>query len=151
MQGESPAYRQNYADLDPTYHDIYRNPLLRITFNFTDNERKMVRYVAEKVLAQIIGQMNPAIQQVSDTITQFNVVPYQSTHTCGGTIMGDNPTASVVNKFCQVWGLPNLFVVGASNFPQNAGYNPTGTVGTLAYHTADALVTKYLANPGMLA
>jgi gluconate 2-dehydrogenase alpha chain len=47
--------------------------------------------------------------------------------------------------------MPNLFVVGASNFPQNAGYNPTGTVGALAYHTADALVTRYLASPAMLA
>jgi gluconate 2-dehydrogenase alpha chain len=151
MQGESPAYRQNFADLDPTYRDAFGNPLLRITFNFTDNERKMVRYVAEKALTQIIGQMNPSIQQVSDTITDFNAIPYQSTHICGGTIMGADPTTSVVNKYCQVWGMPNLFVLGASNFPQNAGYNPSGTVGALAYHAVDALITRYLSNPGMLA
>ena len=29
--------------------------------------------------------------------------------------------------------MPNLFVTGASAFPQNAGYNPTGTVAALAY------------------
>ena len=29
--------------------------------------------------------------------------------------------------------MPNLFVMGATAFPQNAGYNPTGTVGALAY------------------
>jgi gluconate 2-dehydrogenase alpha chain len=71
MQGECPAYRQNFADLDPTYTDAYGQPLLRITFNFTDNERKIVRYVADRALAQIIGQMNPAIPQVSDTIRDF--------------------------------------------------------------------------------
>jgi gluconate 2-dehydrogenase alpha chain len=65
--------------------------------------------------------------------------------------MGSNPSNSVVNKFCQVWGMPNLFVVGASNFPQNGGYNPTGTVGALAFHTADALVNRYVKSPGMLA
>jgi gluconate 2-dehydrogenase alpha chain len=65
--------------------------------------------------------------------------------------MGADPTTSVVNKYCQVWGVPNLFVVGASNFPQNGGYNPTGTSGALAFWTADALVTKYLPSPGMLA
>jgi gluconate 2-dehydrogenase alpha chain len=151
MQGESPAYRQNYASLDPTYRDVFGNPLIRITFNFTDNERKMVRYVAEKALSPILGQMNPAIQQVVDTVGDFNAIPYQSTHICGGTIMGDDPTTSVVNKYCQVWDVPNLFAVGASNFPQNAGYNPTGTVGALAYHTAEALVTRYLPSPGMLA
>src|SRR5699024_1404509 len=29
MQGESPSYRQNFCDLDPTYKDAYGNPLLR--------------------------------------------------------------------------------------------------------------------------
>jgi gluconate 2-dehydrogenase alpha chain len=151
MQGECPAYRQNYADLDPTYRDEYGNALIRITFNFTDNERKMVKYVAEKPLAQILAQMNPAIQRVTDTITDFDSVPYQSTHINGGVVMGSDPSTSVVNKFCQVWGMPNLFVVGASNFPQNGGYNPTGTVGALAFHTADGLVNQYLKSPGMLA
>jgi gluconate 2-dehydrogenase alpha chain len=125
--------------------------LIRITFNFTDNERKMVRYVAEKGLTQIIAQMNPAIQRVGDTITNFDSVPYQSTHINGGTVMGSDPGTSVVNKFCQVWNMPNVFVVGASNFPQNGGYNPTGTVGALAYHTADALINRYIQSPGMLA
>jgi gluconate 2-dehydrogenase alpha chain len=151
MQGECPAYRQNYADLDPTYRDAYGDPLIRITFNFTDNERRMVKYVAEKALTQIIAQMNPAIQSVGDTITNFNSVPYQSTHINGGTVMGADPGTSVVNKYCQVWNMPNLFVVGASNFPQNAGYNPTGTAGALAFHTADALINRYLPSPGMLA
>ena len=65
--------------------------------------------------------------------------------------MGGDPATSVVNKFGQVWDMPNLFVVGASNFPQNGGYNPTGTVSALAFHAVDALVTKYLPSPGMLA
>jgi gluconate 2-dehydrogenase alpha chain len=151
LQGESPAYRQNYCDLDPNYVDASGNPLLRITFNFTDNERMFVKYIADNALAPIVKQMNPAMQQVNDTLTNFNIVPYQTTHVCGGTVMGDDPHSSVVNKFGQVWGVPNLFAIGASNFPQNAGLNPTGTVGALAYHTADAIVTRYLPSPGMLA
>jgi gluconate 2-dehydrogenase alpha chain len=95
VQGESPAYRQNYVDLDPTYNDAWGNPLPRVTFNFTDNERKMVKYLADNALAPIMAQMNPAIQQVNDTIADFNSVPYQSTHINGGTIMGDDPGTSV--------------------------------------------------------
>jgi len=87
---------------------------------------------------------------VTDTIGDFDSVPYQSTHVSGGTIMGSDPSSSVVNKYCQVWSVPNLFVVGASNFPQNGGYNPTGTGGALAFHTADALVTRFVNSPGML-
>jgi gluconate 2-dehydrogenase alpha chain len=151
MQGESPAYRQNYADLDPTYRDAWGNPLLRITFDFTDNERKMVKYVAEKVLTRISAAMGGTIQTVNDTLGTYSIVPYQSTHVQGGVAMGADPTTSVVNKYSQSWDVSNLFVVGASNFPQNGGYNPTGTVGALAYNTADAIVSKYLPSPGALA
>jgi gluconate 2-dehydrogenase alpha chain len=43
-----------------------------------------------------------------------------------------------------------VFVQGASVFPQQHGYNPTGTVGALAYWSAKAITTSYLKNPGPL-
>jgi gluconate 2-dehydrogenase alpha chain len=46
--------------------------------------------------------------------------------------------------------VPNLFVTGASAFPQNAGYNPTGTVGALAYWSVAAIRNQYLKKPGRL-
>ena len=42
--------------------------------------------------------------------------------------MGTDPKTSALNRYLQSWDVPNLFVMGASAFPQNAGYNPTGTV-----------------------
>jgi gluconate 2-dehydrogenase alpha chain len=65
--------------------------------------------------------------------------------------MGADPATSVVNKHLQSWDVPNLFVVGASAFPQNAGYNPSGTVGALTYWCADAIKTRYMKQPGPLA
>jgi gluconate 2-dehydrogenase alpha chain len=43
-----------------------------------------------------------------------------------------------------------VFVLGASAFPQNAGYNPTGTIAALAFWAAHAIRTQYLKNPGRL-
>jgi len=40
--------------------------------------------------------------------------------------------------------------MGASVFPQNASYNPTGIVGALAYWSANAITTQYLKSPGPL-
>jgi gluconate 2-dehydrogenase alpha chain len=40
--------------------------------------------------------------------------------------------------------------MGASAFPQNTGYNPTGTVAALALWSAQAIRTQYLKNPGPL-
>ena len=45
--------------------------------------------------------------------------------------MGTDPKTSALNRYLQSWDVPNLFVMGAGAFPQNAGYNPTGTVGAL--------------------
>ena len=34
------ASRNNYLDLDPTYVDGYGRPLLRMTFDFPENDRR---------------------------------------------------------------------------------------------------------------
>ena len=80
----------------------------------------------------------------------YSIVPYQSTHNTGGAVMGTDPRTSALNRYCQVWDVPNVFVTGACVFPQNAGKNPTGPVGALAYWIADALKNQYLKNPGAL-
>jgi gluconate 2-dehydrogenase alpha chain len=80
----------------------------------------------------------------------YSIVPYQTTHNTGGTIMGTDPKSSVVNRYQQSWDVSNLFVLGAGAFPQNPGYNPTGTVAALTYFAADAIRNQYLKNPGPL-
>lgn len=63
--------------------------------------------------------------------------------------MGADSAASAVNSYLQMWDAENVFVVGASAFPHNSGYNPTGTVGALAYRAAEG-ISKYLKQGGML-
>jgi gluconate 2-dehydrogenase alpha chain len=40
-----------------------------------------------------------------------------------------------------MWDCDNLFVVGASAFPQGPAHAPTGTVGALSYLAADSIIT----------
>ncbi len=151
FQGESPAYQTHFLDLDPTYKDAYGNPLLRMTFDWEDNERKMVAW-AEPKLKEIVQAMNPKPDIVTSSGSlpaHYDTVPYQSTHNTGGAIMGADPGTSVVNSYLQMWDYSNLFVVGACNFPQNAGFNPTGTVGALAYRAAEGIL-KAVKSPGPL-
>jgi gluconate 2-dehydrogenase alpha chain len=149
VHGACMSHRGNYLDLDPTYRDAFGRPMLRMTFDFTDNERKMSDYIADKA-AGVARAMNPREIKVNRRKGSWSVVPYQTTHNTGGAIMGDNPKDSVVNKYLQVWGVPNVFSMGAGAYPQNAGYNPTGTLAALAYHSANAIKTQYLKAPGPL-
>ncbi|HKG39292.1 MAG TPA: GMC family oxidoreductase [Conexibacter sp.] len=152
MQAESPAYRQHHLDLDPTYRDRNGDPLLRITFDWQPNERKLAEYVGRKMkpLMESMGA-DEVVGGPGSLPPHYDVQPYQSTHNNGGAIMGAEPGESVVNRWLQMWDYDNVFVVGASAFPQNASFNPTGTVGALAYRAADGIVNRYRHRPGPLA
>ena len=80
---------------------------------------------------------------------RYSIVPYQSTHNTGGAVLGTDPRTSALNRFTQCWDVSNVFVTGACAFPQNAGKNPTGPVGALAYWSVDA-IKRYLRSPGPL-
>jgi gluconate 2-dehydrogenase alpha chain len=147
--GSVMSYRDSYLDLDPTYRDVYGNPLLRLTFDFHDNEHKMSRFETDKA-ALIAKAMNPRSTKINYREGHYSILPYETTHNTGGAAMGENPKTSVVNRYLQSWDVSNVFVMGSSVFPQNPGYNPTGTVGALAYWAADAIKTKYLKSPGPL-
>jgi gluconate 2-dehydrogenase alpha chain len=147
--GSVMANRYNCYDLDPTYRNAFGQPLMRMTFDYTENELKMGRVAADKVNA-LAKSMNATKFSPASVRQSWSVVPYQSTHNTGGTIMGTSPANSVVNKYLQSWEAHNLFTVGANVFAHNASYNPTGPVGALAYWMADAIKNRYVKNPGML-
>lgn len=147
--GAVMSYRTNYLDLDPTYRDVHGRPLMRLTFDFTENELRMSDYLTERA-AEIARAMNPREIHAKKRTGPYSIVPYQTTHNTGGAIMGRDPKNSAVNRYLQSWDVSNLFVMGASAFPQNAGYNPTGTVGALTYWAADAIKSRYIKRPGPL-
>jgi gluconate 2-dehydrogenase alpha chain len=148
-QGSSYPVRENYLDLDPTYTDRHGRPLLRITFDFPDNDVAMSNYLSEQ-LEKMTKPFNAKYAAVARLKKGWNSVPYQSTHNTGGAIMGNDPKTSALNKYLQSWDVPNVFVIGASAFAHNAGMNPTGTVGALAFWAAEAITTKYIKSPGAL-
>src|SRR5580704_4687786 len=147
--GEHLAYKQNFMDLDSTYKDKFGDPLLRLTLDWCDNERNMADFATAKAveIARAMGaeEINPF-----SGLRRYDATRYQSTHVQGGTIMGSSPEHAVVNPYLQHWQLPNLFILGGSTFPQNASANPTPTILSFVYRSADAIVNRYLKLPGPL-
>ena len=148
--GSVMANRYNYLDLDPTYKNAFGKPLLRMTFDYKPNEHKLSTF-SSQVIDKLGKSLNPKqITPPAPRVTPWSSSVYQSTHNTGGTIMGTNPSNSVVNKYGQSWDAHNLFVMGASLFPHNSAYNPTGPAAALAYWTVAAIKNSYLKNPGQL-
>jgi gluconate 2-dehydrogenase alpha chain len=149
VHGSFYSYRDNYLDLDPTYKDRFGRPLLRLTLDLHENELKMSEFLTDR-FAEIIQQMGATQVVKHPRKGPYDGTEYQTTHLNGGAIMGTDPTTSAVNRYSQSWDVPNLFVTGASNYPQNAGYNPTGTLAALAFWSAKAIREQYLKSPGAL-
>jgi len=149
-QGTSYSHKDAYLDLDPEYNDLHGQPLLRLTFDYNENDRRSAKLVEEKSVE--IGKKMGAKTVIGTNATSGHFAPYAfaSDHTIGGAVMGMDPKTSVLNRFQQSWDVHNVFVLGASSFPNNAGYNPTSTVGALSLWTAKAIVEQYLKKPGPL-
>jgi gluconate 2-dehydrogenase alpha chain len=145
IHGSCQSYRDHYLDLDPTYRDSNGLPLLRMTFDWHQNEQKMLHFMNQKCV-EIAKAMNPSSYSVREPYKKYTIVPYQSTHNMGGVAMGADPATSAVNKYLQSWDVPNVFVVGGSAFPQNGAVGPTETIGMLACWAADGL-KDYLKKP----
>ncbi|MCA1024963.1 GMC family oxidoreductase [Cytobacillus kochii] len=148
-QGASMPVQHNFMDLDPTYKDAYGLPLLRLTYDFTEQDKELYNYIG-KIADQIMLEMGADKVNERSNLESYDIVPYQTTHNTGGVIMGAEPETSAVNNFLQMWDAENVFVVGASAFAHNGGYNPTATVGALAFRAAEGIL-KYSKEGGMLA
>ncbi|TMN23167.1 GMC family oxidoreductase [Lentibacillus cibarius] len=148
LSGSLP-WQHNYLDLDPTYTDFLGNPLLRVTYSYTDQDRNLSRYavdVCEKIMKKM-GADTVEKDEITDDI-EFNS-SFTTGHFGGGAIMGNDPKTSAVNNYSQMWEMDNLFVVGASSFPHFGNYNPTETVGALAYRAAEG-IDQFLKDGGGL-
>ena len=148
-QGSCYPHQENFLDLDPEYTDAYGQPLLRMTFDFRDNEVKMSDWVTRKIGAIAKAMGADVIGPVEGLKPCFDTRVYQTTHVTGGTPMGADPANSVVSPHLQHWDAENLFVVGASVYPHNSGFNPTGPLAALALRLGDDLI-DYTQRPRML-
>lgn len=66
-------------------------------------------------------------------------------HQCGTARFGDDPSTSVLDRWCRTHDHPNLFVVDASFLPNSAAVNPALTIAAQALRVSDHIAEKELA------
>lgn len=147
--GSCYPHVENYLSLDPTYNDAYGQPLVRLTFDWRDNELKMSEYVTKKALEVAKASGATIIGAAVPRKAPYDGRQYQTTHVVGGTPMGADPHTSVVSPHLQHWDAENLFVVGGSVYAHNAGYNPTALMSAIGLRFADD-ISRYVKRPTQL-
>lgn len=136
--GECLPYEENQVKLSPTEKDKYGIPLVVISAELKENEKKM-RVDMENDAAEIL-----------EKIGAKNIKSYQlkypalglSKHELGTIRMGNDPKTSVLNKYNQVWGCQNVFVTDGSCMPSSGCVNPSLTFMALTARAADFAVNE---------
>jgi len=139
LQKTTLPYEDNYLDLDPVAKDPMGFPVIRITADHKDNEKRMGAFVQDK-MAQWFMEGGAVAVEKGPTGTMG-----PSTHAYGGTRMGDNRETNVVNRFGFSHEVPNLGIVGASVMGTSGAHNPTLTAQALAWRTAEHLAANWNA------
>ena len=133
-QLEVLSYEDNYLDLDPNVRDPLGRPVIRITNDYHENERRLSDWVQKKMVEWLRAAGAAEVWTAAPGARSL------STHAYGGTRMGDDPNVNVVNRWGMSHEVPNLGILGGSTFPSSAGRNPTQTIQATAWRTADHVV-----------
>jgi gluconate 2-dehydrogenase alpha chain len=142
LQKTTLPYEDNYLDLHPTVKDPLGSPVIRITADHKDNERRVADFVQDKMERWFLEA--GAIATVRQPIGTMGV----STHAYGGTRMGDDPETNVVDRWGFSHEVPNLGVLGASVMGTSGARNPTLTAQALAWRTAERLIANWATIAG---
>ncbi|MBK5264201.1 MAG: GMC family oxidoreductase, partial [Alphaproteobacteria bacterium] len=94
MQKTTLPYEDNYLDLDPEVKDPLGDPVIRITADLKDNEKRVAAFAADKMVEWYKAAGAVAVE--TNDVGTMGV----TTHAYGGTRMGDNPQTNVVDR----WG-----------------------------------------------
>ncbi len=136
---------ENRVDLDPEVVDADGLPVARITHRQHPNDIAMNRWYAEQLpdLADACGASRKWLLQIPGvTRIDEQTAMKGSAHVHGTCRMGDDPTRSVLDRWCRAHDVPNLWVVDGSCFPTSGGYNPTLTILANAYRVANHMIEE---------
>lgn len=111
---------QNRIELDESQCDASGMPGVKVHYRLSENTKNMLKHGMEtsKQVLEAAGA------QVS---VSFAPVKHTGWHLMGTARMGHDPEQSVVNRYGQVHGIPNLFVVDSSVFVTSGAVNPVAT------------------------
>jgi choline dehydrogenase-like flavoprotein len=135
--GECLPNHNNYAELDKEKVDAWGVPALKISVQFGENERALLKdmQVTASEMLEAAGAKN---------IGTFDekAAPGLTIHEMGTARMGRDPKTSVLNSHNQAHDLKNLFVTDGACMASTSCVNPSLTYMALTARACDYAVTQ---------
>jgi choline dehydrogenase-like flavoprotein len=135
--GETLPYYSNLVSLDSNKKDQWGQPVIRIDFQYHENEQAMQKDVMESTreMLQRTGFKN--INAYTHPQPGGSAV-----HEMGTARMGHDPKTSVLNAFNQMHDVKNVFITDGSCMTSSATQNPSLTYMALTARACDYAVSE---------
>ena len=158
--GEVLPRAENRVELDPARRDAWGIPAARVTMQYSDNERAMVRDMNKTLddlcrtfllSENILGKESLLSRVVYKTAGRLlfsrdgALIPGSSIHESGGACMGTDPSRHVLNADNQVFDAPNVYVTDSAAFTTNPFQNPALTIMALSARAGHRIATETTA------
>ena len=136
--GEMLARKENRVEIDPTRADAWGIPVLKVVCTHGENERALY--------ADAVETMKEWFTAAGGEIVSAGGglgVPGGLIHEVGTCRMGANAKTSVVDPFCRMHDIPNVFVFGGGPFVSSGVHHPTLTMMALTVRGCDHLADQF--------
>ena len=135
--GEQLPNPNNRVILHPNKTDKWGNPQALFDVSYGENEHTMLEEARKDAVAMLEAAGCTDINSNPVNLT----VPGNRIHEMGSARMGDDPSNSVLNRWCQAHDVPNLFVTDGSFMTSAACQNPS-----ISYMAFTARACDYAVN-----
>jgi choline dehydrogenase-like flavoprotein len=120
---------------DPVVKDHWGLPVVRLCERCHPHDTELIALIADKSEA--------LLREAGAMETWKGGGPASAMHQAGTCRMGDDPKASVTNRYGQVHEIDNLFISDASLHVTNSGFNPVLTIMALGYWVGEHIVREW--------
>jgi len=135
--GETLPYADNRVTLDSSRKDSWGLPLVKIAFEYHDNEKNM-----SKAIQTDINEMFSSAGFTNIRSYSYLQPGGWAVHEMGTVRMGRDPKSSVLNGFNQMHEVKNIFITDGSCMTSSATANPSLTYMALTARACDYAVSE---------
>lgn len=134
---EMPVF-ESRIQVDPKVKDYWGIPVARMSGH---------RHPNDLIVAEFLSSQAAMWLQEAGATTTWRFLPGKGLsggqHQAGTCRMGNDPKTSVVDKYCRVHDVDNLYLVDGSVHVTNGGFNPVLTIMAMAYYASEHLVKSW--------